>query len=80
MKPVITLVTVLLMGISAAHLLRFIFQIEINIGGFTIPVWLSIFGFIIPLVLALILWRENRKEFIKTKLWPLKVTKKKDHQ
>jgi hypothetical protein len=30
-------------------------------AGFYIPVWLSIFGVIIPGVLALLLWRENEK-------------------
>lgn len=80
MKPLITIVTILLMGVSVAHLVRFIYQIEMTVGGFHIPIWVSIFGFMIPLVLALLLWRENRKEFIKTQIWPLKITKKKDHQ
>ncbi|MBU3931126.1 MAG: hypothetical protein KKF01_01585 [Proteobacteria bacterium] len=61
MKPITTIVTILLMGISAAHLVRIIFQVEMTVGGFHMPVWLSIFGFIIPLVLALMLWRENGK-------------------
>jgi hypothetical protein len=61
MKPVTTIVTILLMGISAAHLLRLIFQVEIIVGGFHMPFWLSIFGFIIPLVLSLMLWRENKR-------------------
>ena len=61
MKPATTIVTILLVGISAAHLLRLIFQAEMIVGDFHMPVWLSIFGFILPLVLALLLWRENRK-------------------
>ncbi len=61
MKPATAIVTILLVGISAAHLLRLIFQVEIIAAGFHIPVWLSIFCFIIPLILALLLWRENRK-------------------
>jgi hypothetical protein len=61
MKPATTIVTTLLVGISAAHLLRLIFQVEIIAAGFHIPVWLSIFGFIIPLVLALLLWREDKR-------------------
>jgi hypothetical protein len=61
MKPAATIVTILLMAISAAHLLRLIFQVEMIVGGFYMPVWLSIFGFIIPLVLALLLWRENKR-------------------
>ena len=61
MKPATSIVMILLLGISAAHLLRLIFQVEIIAAGFHMPVWLSIFGFIIPLVLAFLLWRENRK-------------------
>ncbi|MCK9392316.1 MAG: hypothetical protein M0Q01_12215 [Syntrophales bacterium] len=61
MKPVTTIVVLLLIAISIAQLLRLIFQVEIIAAGFQIPVWISIFGFIIPLVLALLLWRENRK-------------------
>ncbi len=76
MKPVTTIVTILFMGISAAHLLRVIFQVDIIIGGFIIPVWVSIFGFIIPLVLAILLDRENKKELIKSQLLPVKIIKK----
>ena len=61
MKPATTIVTILLVGMSAAHLPRLIFQVEIIVGGFYMPVWSSIFGFIIPLVLALLLWRENKR-------------------
>jgi len=61
MKPVTTIVVFLLIAISIAQLLRLIFQVEIIAAGFQIPVWISIFGFIVPLVLALLLWRENRK-------------------
>ncbi len=76
MKPLITIVAILLMAISAAHLVRIIFQVEILIGGFIIPIWVSIIGFIIPLVLALLLDRENKKELIKTRLSPMKIIKK----
>lgn len=60
-KPITTLVIVLLVVISLAQLLRLVFQVEIIAAGLPVPVWLSIFGFIIPAVLALLLWRENRK-------------------
>jgi hypothetical protein len=76
MKPLITIVAILLTGISVAHLVRIIFQVEILIGGFIIPIWVSIIGFIIPLVLALLLDRENKKELIKTQLSPMKIIKK----
>jgi len=61
MKPVTTIVIFVLIAVSLAHLLRLIFQVEIIAAGIHIPVWLSIFGCIIPAILALLLWRENRK-------------------
>ncbi|MCX5831414.1 MAG: hypothetical protein NT140_05945 [Deltaproteobacteria bacterium] len=76
MKPLITIAAILLMGVSVAHLVRIIFQVEILIGGFIIPIWVSIIGFIIPLVLALLLDRDNRKELIKTQLSPMKIINK----
>ena len=61
MKPVTTIVVILLSAISIAQLLRLIFQVNIVANGMTIPIWLSIFGCIVPAVLAFMLWRENRK-------------------
>jgi hypothetical protein len=61
MKPATTVVTILLMGISAAHLVRIIFQVDIVLNGMQAPIWVSIFGCIVPAMLALMLWRENRK-------------------
>jgi hypothetical protein len=61
MKPVTTIVVILLSAISIAQLLRLIFQVNIVANGVNIPIWLSIFGCIIPAVLAFMLWRENRK-------------------
>jgi hypothetical protein len=61
MKPVTTIVVILLSAISFAQLLRLIFQVEIIAGGVSIPIWLSIFGCMIPAVLAYMLWRENNK-------------------
>jgi hypothetical protein len=61
MKPVTTIVTILLIAISIAHLLRIILQVDIVANGVNIPIWLSIFGFIAPAVLAFTLWRENKK-------------------
>ena len=38
---------------SVIHLCRLILKIEITVGSHAMPVWLSIFGFIAPLCLAL---------------------------
>lgn len=61
MKPVTTIVVFILIAISIAHLLRLIFQVDIVANGVNVPLWLSILGCIVPAVLALMLWRENRK-------------------
>jgi len=61
MKPVTTIVAILLIAISIAHLLRLILQVDVVANGVNIPAWLSIFGCIVPAVLAFMLWRENKK-------------------
>jgi ABC-type branched-subunit amino acid transport system permease subunit len=61
MKPVTTIVFFLLAAISMAHLLRLIFQVDVVTNGMAIPIWLSIFGCIVPAVLAFMLCRENKK-------------------
>jgi len=60
MKPVTTIVVLLLVAISIAHLLRLILQVDIVANGMNISIWLSILGCIVPAVLAFMLWRENR--------------------
>ena len=60
-KPVTTIVVILLLAISFAQLLRLILQVEVIAAGFHVPVWLSVFGVIIPALLAFLLWRENKK-------------------
>ena len=81
MQFLISIVAILLMGVSAAHLVKIIFRVEVLVGGFIIPIWISIIGFIVPLVLALLLDRNNRKELIKKQLKPMKIIKKyKEHQ
>ena len=60
-KPVTTIVVILLLAISFAQLLRLILQVVVIEAGFHVPVWLSVFGVIIPALLAFLLWRENKK-------------------
>jgi hypothetical protein len=61
MKPVTTVVTILLVILSVLHLLRLILRIDVLINGMLVPVWLSLFGFMVPLTLAWLLWRENKR-------------------
>ena len=39
--------------VALLHLLRVIFSIEVIVAGFIAPMWLSMFGFIFALALAL---------------------------
>jgi len=61
MKTGTLLATLFLALIAILQLLRLILQIPIIAGGVTIPVWVSIFGCLIPGTIAYLLWRENRK-------------------
>ena len=61
MKPATTIAIILFLFIATAHLLRLIFHVQIIAGDIIIPWWPSIVGCIIPALLAVQLWRENKK-------------------
>jgi hypothetical protein len=44
--------------VALAHFLRLVFQVEILIGGETVPLWASVIGVVVPGALAVGLWRE----------------------
>lgn len=60
MKPATTITVILLILIAIAHLLRLIFKVEIVANGITIPMWGSLLACIVPAVLAVMVWRENK--------------------
>jgi hypothetical protein len=61
MKPFSNIAAVVFAVISLMHLLRLFFGWEIVISGKILPVWVSAPGFLIAAGLALMLWRESRK-------------------
>jgi len=61
MKPATTIAAILFLLIATAHLLRLIFHVPIIAGGITIPMWPSLVAFIIPALVAVMLWRENKR-------------------
>lgn len=61
MKTGALLATLFLALIASLQLIRLILQLPVIIGGVTIPVWLSVFGCLVPGTIAMLLWRENRK-------------------
>jgi membrane protein implicated in regulation of membrane protease activity len=61
MKPATTIVTIFLILVSIAHLLRLIFQVKVMANTVEIPMWMSAVACIVTAVLAAWLWRENKK-------------------
>jgi protein-S-isoprenylcysteine O-methyltransferase Ste14 len=61
MKPSVIVVTILLILVSIAHLLRLVFQAKVTLNSTEIPMWLSIAGCIVTAVLAIWLWQDNKK-------------------
>jgi hypothetical protein len=58
-KPGTFVATVLFSVISIIHLIRLIVGIEIIIGGWMVPAWVSYPGFAVTASLAVMLWRER---------------------
>jgi len=58
MKPASLMAALVFALVAAAHLLRLISQVEVMVGGATIPMWVSVVGLIVPGALAVALWRE----------------------
>ena len=50
---------ILLLVVALLHLLRLTSQVEVIVGGAAVPRWISVIGVIIPIILAVGLWREN---------------------
>lgn len=47
--------------VSLMHLLRLFFGSEVTVNGGIVPMWLSVLGFLVAAVLAVMLWKEARK-------------------
>ena len=61
MKASVIVAIIFLLIISLAHLFRVIFQAQIMISTFTVPMWMSVAAFIVTAALAIWLWLDNRK-------------------
>ena len=62
MKPVARLVTLLLALVAVAQFLRLVLQIEVVAGGVRIPLWASAMACVVTGGLAILLWRESKRE------------------
>jgi hypothetical protein len=61
MKPFTTIAVVIFSLITVVHLLRLFFHWQVTVNGVIVPIWISIPGFIITVVLAIMLLREAKK-------------------
>ena len=62
MKPVTTIVSILLFLVAILHLFRMIFDVRIVADHWVVPMWLSLVGCLVTGALAILLWREGRKK------------------
>jgi Na+/proline symporter len=61
MKPFTTIASVIFIIVAILHLLRLLQGWEIIANGMLIPMWVSLFGCVLPAVLAFMLWKEAHK-------------------
>jgi hypothetical protein len=59
MRSVSLLAAVVFALVAIAHLLRLVFQVEVLIGGVSIPMWVSVFATVIPGGLSVALFRQR---------------------
>ncbi len=60
MKTGSMLAMLLLTLVAFAHLLRLVNGIEVTVGDWNVPQWVSVGGVIVPSGIAFLLWRESR--------------------
>jgi len=60
MKPASFLATVFLAVVALAHLARLLLRLDVQIGRYPVPPWMSVAAFLFCGVLALLLCQENR--------------------
>ena len=61
-RPSTAIVSIVLLLIALAHLVRLFSKASVMVNTVAIPVWVSFLGLIITVVLAIWLWMENKRE------------------
>ena len=61
MKPFTSLAVVLFALIAIGHLARLLFGWPVSIAGRTVPMWPSAVGLVVSGLLAVFVWRENKR-------------------
>lgn len=60
MKPATKFAVVLLSLVAVAHLLRLIFGLEVLVGSWAAPMWISVLGVLVPGGLAYFIVKEHK--------------------
>ena len=60
MKPFTKIASIILAIVALLHLARILLQNVVMIDDVTIPMWVSIVGFIVAAILSIGLWRESK--------------------
>ena len=47
--------------VAIAHFLRVVFGVNITVDGWVVPQWISLFGILVPGLVAALLWNESRQ-------------------
>jgi hypothetical protein len=61
MKPFTILAIIVFSLVTVVHFLRLLFGWEVQINSIFIPLWASAISCVVTTVLAIMLWRENKK-------------------
>ncbi|MBI5612864.1 MAG: hypothetical protein HY942_07355 [Gammaproteobacteria bacterium] len=59
-KPFTSIAIVVFGLVAFVHLLRLLLDWYVVVAGVSIPMWVSVLGFVVPAGLAVMLWRELR--------------------
>jgi len=60
MKAGSNLAILLFALVAVAHLIRLLTGIEVTVGEWNVPPWVSVVGVIVPAVIAGLLWTESK--------------------
>ena len=60
MKTGSKLAILLFVLVAIAHLMRLLGSVEVTVGEWSVPQWVSVMGVIVPLAIAGLLWTESK--------------------
>jgi len=60
MKTGSMLAILLFILVAIAHLVRVVNGVDVTVGEWNVPQWVSVVGVIVPAAIAVLLWRERQ--------------------